>query len=440
MSLSSDEVASLLLALSLLLIAAHGTGHLFARLRQPPVIGEILGGLLLGPTVLGAVAPGVQSALFPTGGATATVLGAVHQLGLLLLMFLAGQELRTTAAAGERKTVAWVATVGIVLPLGIGIAAALPLDAGRYSGPAGSATTFTLVFGIAIAVTSIPVISRIMLDLGILQTSFARIVLSVAVLEDVVLYVLLALTLGLADANEADPGGLAGLLGTDSPVATGAGYVLGASVFLGLFLLWGSRLYAAAAGHRANLLARRDPTAFQLVFLLLAASACVLLSVNPVFGALAAGFSVARGTGPTAAADRESRDSLRRFSLAFFIPVYFAVVGLSLDLQRDLDPAFLAGFLVLASLAKGVSVWVGARLSGQDRATSVDLAMALNARGGPGIVLASVTLSAGIISRSFFTTLVLLSVLTSQFAGNWLHHTRGRPARPGVPAAPADLP
>ncbi len=439
MLLSSDEVVAVLVTLCLLLVAAHGVGQLFVRLRQPRVIGEIGGGLLLGPTVLGAAAPGVQRQLFPTTGTTAAVLGAISQLGLLFLMFQAGQELRTTAGRRQRRTVGWVTGFGLLLPLGLGVAAALPLDAGHYSGPAGSRATFVLVFGIGTAVTSIPVISRIMLDLGILGTRFARTVLSVAVLEDLVLYVLLAVTLGLAQAGTAGPGGLIGLLGVTSPAAVWGLYVLGALALFAVFLARGGALYALLARGSA----RRDPTALRLTFLLAVVLCCVFLSVNPVFGALVAGISVARGQALLTRADpglaepgRVSQESVRHFSLAFFVPLYFAVVGLSLDLHRNLEVGFLAGFVAFGCLVKGGSVWLGARVAGADRATALDLAVALNARGGPGIVLASVTLAAGVISEGFFTSLVLLSVLSSQLAGGWLRHTR--PA--GLPELPAAAP
>src|SRR5262252_4840573 len=182
MSLETADLARMLIALTLLVLVAHTMGYLFTRLRLPAVIGEILGGLLLGPTVLGAVAPKLVADLFPEKGTTAVVLGVWYQLGLLFLMFLAGGEFREGAPPGRRKTVLAVTIAGLVVPFGAGLAVARLLDHAALSGPRGNATTFALVFGIAIAVTSIPVISRIMLDLGILNTLFARMVLSVAVL------------------------------------------------------------------------------------------------------------------------------------------------------------------------------------------------------------------------------------------------------------------
>ncbi len=419
MSLETADIAHLLIALTLLVVAAHALGHLFATLRQPPVIGEILGGLLLGPTVLGSVAPGVAEALFPESGVTATVLGATYYLGLLLLMFLAGGEVRVHAAPEERKTVLAVTTLGLLLPFCAGILIVRMLDHADFSGPHGSPATFALVFGIAIAVTSIPVISRIMLDLGILYTAFARVVLTVAVLEDIVLYVVLAVVLGLVQAQSEDTYGLWALFGVDSVVLSAAYYVVTTLLFFAAFLTKGADIFRWLAGSRVNLLEKRNPTAFRFVFLLMLGLCCVALGINPIFGALMAGLSASRADATVEEA-RRTWDALKRFSLAFFVPVYFAVVGLQLDLVRHLDVLFFLWFFLVACVVKSLSVWLGAWLAGESRSSSINLAVAMNARGGPGIVLATVTFSAGIINESFFTALVLLSIFTSQIAGFWL--------------------
>ena len=160
MSLTDADIAHILLALVCLLLAAHACGYLFARLRQPPVIGEILGGLLLGPTVFGALLSDQQAWVFPDEGRTATVLGAVYQLGLLLLMFSAGAEIRSVFHRGERRTALAITASGMVLPFAAGLGLLQVVDLERFHGDAENSTAFLLVFAIALAVTSIPVISR----------------------------------------------------------------------------------------------------------------------------------------------------------------------------------------------------------------------------------------------------------------------------------------
>lgn len=424
MSLETTDVAHMLIALTLLVVVAHVFGHLFAMLRQPPVIGEIMGGLLLGPTVLGAVNNGIAESLFPDSGAVATILGAVYYLGLLLLMFLAGSEVQIRAARSERKTVLSVTTLGLLLPFGISIPLVQVLDYTDFSGPHGSPASFALIFGIAIAVTSIPVISRIMLDLGILHTAFARVVLTIAVLEDIVLYVVLAIVLGLVQAQSGDMHGLWALFGIDSVTLSAVYHVAVTLLLFAVFLTKGADIFRWLANHRGNLLEKRNPTAFRLAFLLVLSLCCVALGVNAIFGAFMAGVSASRADDTAEEkSERESQhtwDALKRFSLAFFVPIYFAVVGLQLDLVRHLDVLFFLWFFLVACITKSFSVWLGARLAGESRSSSVNLAVAMNARGGPGIVLATVTFGAGIINESFFTALVLLSIFTSQIAGFWL--------------------
>lgn len=215
LSYTDRDTAHVLAALIVLLVSAHACGYLFARFRQPPVIGEILGGILLGPTLLERVWPSAHDWLFPTTGATAAVLGAAYQLGLLLLMFTAGTQMRGLISRSATRVVGWVAVAGLVLPFLAGLGVFAAMDLARFEGTAHDRTALLLVFAIALAVTSIPVISRIMLDLGLLKTRFARIVLSVAVIEDVVLYVVLAVALGSLPArvapNLASPANWAGI-------------------------------------------------------------------------------------------------------------------------------------------------------------------------------------------------------------------------------------
>lgn len=442
MALSTADLTHVLLAVVALLVAAHLGGHLFRLIHQPQVIGEIAGGLVLGPTVLGALAPSAQRWLLPTTGPTAAVLGAVYHLGLLFLVHLTGTELRRRGSGAQVRTIGLIAGVGLILPFLFGLGIARVADLRGLSGPAGSPMTLTMVFGMAIAVTSVPVISRIMLDVGILGTVFARIVLAVAVIEDIALYVILAIVLGVAQAEASDAYGLWSLLGTDSLPLAGMYFTLVPLTFIAAMLRWGPRAFARLSAARFNAVAERSPLAFRLVFLFLMCAACAGLGIDPIFGALVAGMCDADAVGRK---EHDSQEVLRSFSLAFFIPVYFAMVGVKLDLAHHFDLLFFCWFFALACAAKLFSVWLGARLAHETNSAALHLAVALNARGGPGIVLASVALGAHVINESFFTSLVLLSVLTSQLAGLWLGRAvaRGHVLSTGVPPIghpPADRP
>ncbi|WP_168204995.1 cation:proton antiporter [Bythopirellula goksoeyrii] len=436
MSLTTAETFHILVALALLLIFAHGFGFFFAYFRQPRVVGEIFGGLLLGPTFLGHFFPEIQQMAFPsTDQVTYPVLGAIYQLGLLLLMFCSGIEVRSKFEPGERRTALAITATGTLLPFGLGLLFLKlygwtdweMLDMHRFYGEAENDTAFLLVFAIAVAVTSIPVISRIMFDLKILETSFARIVLGAAVIEDILLYVVLAIAIGMVGQQEGDVSGLLGLL----QIAPDSGYaklyhVLVPLAFIAFSLLFGPRLYQFLSRFRYNLLMKSSPVAFLLVFMLIMTGLCILLGITPIFGAFVAGMVVGANDdsriGP-------SPDTIKNFSFAFFVPVYFAIVGLKLDLVHAFEPVFFLIFLVFACGAKSLSVYAGARGAGETKQGAWNLAVAMNARGGPGIVLASVAYDAAIVGESFYVILVMLAIVTSLMAGSWL----GKEVRSGEP-------
>jgi Kef-type K+ transport system membrane component KefB len=429
LSFADIDLARLLVALAVLLIAAHGCGSLFARFGQPPAIGEILGGILLGPTALAAVFPGVQHWIFPTTGMSAAALGAVYQLGLLLLMFAAGAEMRRLLQRNAVRAVGLIAGFGMVLPFAAGLGLVAALGVQDLIGPAGDHTALILVFGMAVAVTSIPVISRIMHDLNLLPTRFARIVLSAAVIEDIVLYVVLAVAVGLVQTRGKAAFGLPSALSIHTIAQNSLYHTITAVIFLVVALGFGGRAYKALRGLRANVLARRSPVAFQLLWLLSLSAAALVLGLVPLYGAFAAGIAVA--VADDSLAGQPDRNALTGVSFGFFIPIYFALIGIQLDLIHHFDPLFFGGFLVFACIAKAASVYLGARLSRENRFTSWSLAIAMNARGGPGIVLAATTYATGIINQTFFVSLVMLSVVTSLLAGSWLERIAPRLGAPG---------
>jgi Kef-type K+ transport system membrane component KefB len=261
-----------------------------------------------------------------------------------------------------------------------------------------------LVIGIAMAVTSIPVISKILHDLKILHTRFARLILGVAVFEDIVLWAVLAVATSLAQAGT-------------MPKQKIVLHVVITLLFFGTGLTVLPKLLRRAGAARWNIVAKNNPLAYLFIVLLGYTCLAALLDVSLVFAAFLAGFALSRDPEPQFT---EAISSLSRISFAVFVPVYFAAVGLKLDFSKSFSVGMLAGFLGIACLVKLVSAGLGARLAGFEWRDSVNLSMALNARGGPGIVLASVAFDAGIISASFYTTLVLVAVLTSQAAGAWL--------------------
>ncbi|MEA2637037.1 MAG: hypothetical protein QOE18_94 [Chloroflexota bacterium] len=427
LSFTNGETLHLLLTLSILLAAVHAVGFLFVKLRQPRVAGEIVAGLALGPSLLGFFRPELSHQLIAGSVSTTAVLGAIYQLGQLLLMYCAGATLRSHRRRGEGRTTSLIALIGNVIPFTAGAAFLLVLNPGGLIGTAENHTSLLIVFACGIAVTSIPVISRILADLGLMKTSFARIVLSVAIIDDVILYVLLSIAVGLVATTSTDSFALPSLLSiAPGSAPSDAYYVIVSVAIFGLPLAFGRSLVERMGALRFNILGRSNALAFQVVFMMAMTSLALFLGISPIFGAFVAGIlagtlSTSNEESATVSIDAaRAQATIQTFSFGFFIPIYFAVVGLKLDLIRQFDIPFFALFLAYACVVKALSVFAGARLAGEKRESAINLAMALNARGGPAIVMASVALDAHIISAKFYVDLVLLALVTSMMAGAWL--------------------
>src|SRR5580704_4466309 len=194
--MSNSELTSILFILLLLVGLAQLLGYLFLKFRQPKVVGEILAGVVLGPALIGRLpfAVGLMDAVKHQ----ASILTFVYWLGLLLLMFLSGAETRQLFSRNERREVAWLTIVGTGIPFVLGLIAGPWLIRPALAGPNGNRISLIIVLAVGVAVTSVPVVSKIFADLNILDTRFARLILGVAVLEDIVLWLALALATAMA--------------------------------------------------------------------------------------------------------------------------------------------------------------------------------------------------------------------------------------------------
>ncbi len=402
--MSNHDLTSVLFILLLLVGLAQLLGYMFVRLRQPKVVGEILAGVVLGPALIGRVPlfSGLTVAIQHQGN----ILNFVYWLGLLLLMFLSGAETRHLFSRKERREVGRLTIVGTGIPFVLALLLGPWLIRPALAGPNGNGISLIIILAVGVAVTSVPVVSKIFADLKILHTRFARLILGVAVLEDIVLWLALAVATAMAGQ---------GALNARSML-----YHLFVTVsFFGLGLTIIPRMVKRINMSRYNVLATHSPVAYAIVVLL---GYCVIagaLDVSLVFAAFLAGFAVVHKKRRLFS---EALDSIGKVSFGFFIPAYFAIVGLKLDLIRGFSLWMVAAFLAGSCAVKIVSVALAGRFAGFRGLDLINLALTMNARGGPGIVLASVAFDAGIISPKFYTTLVLAAVITSQVAGAWLDY------------------
>lgn len=398
--MSDSELARFFLSLVLLLVGALGGGHVFERLKMPRVIGEIVGGIVLGPSVLGLIAPDAHKWLFVGFPAQGALLSAFYWFGLVLLMFTAGFNIQAEGGGRSRRIVSALVVGALVIPFAFGYASAPLFDGTRLGEP----FAFKLVMGIAVAVTSIPVLSRLFLDLGMMSTRLARNTIGAATIQDLILWTMLAIATAVQHGDTADAAGIGRV------IAITLAFVL-ASIFFAPVAVRAIRRRIFGKFSEASL------TGYTMLLCLVFVAAASLLDVNIVFAALVAGLVMARFPSRHLAPVKQH---IADITIWFFVPIYFALVGLRLDLAHQFDALLTLFFIVASTAIKLGSCAIAAKAGGADWARALDYGIAMNTRGGPGIVLASVAHASGIIDDRMFTALVLASLLTSLATGLWL--------------------
>jgi uncharacterized protein (TIGR04206 family) len=404
--LTNTELTQFLISAVSLLIMAHSVGYAFERLALPRVVGEICGGFLLGPSVLGLLLPDVAGWLVPDGSLNAKLLSSVYWLGLILLMFTAGFRAQRNFEADDLRLTGVLLIGATVVPFSAGWGLTRWIDLSAYSGPQGNAVTLGLIVAIAVAVTSIPVISRIFLDLDIIKTRFAKIVLAASTAQDVILWAVFGVATSLAAAQ--------------SPSMVDAGLAAARTlIFTAVVLAVGPPLLRYANRLRINLVIKASRLGYTLVWCLLLVSLAAVLNVNVIFGAFMAG--IVLGTMPDSEFE-DAKTQISSFGLGFFVPIFFAIVGFRVDLPGAFDPMLFFGFLTFSTVVEGVCVFAAMRIARCSPLSSWHFAVAMNTRGGPGIVLASVAFDFGLIDERFFIALVLVAITTSLASGAWFAH------------------
>ncbi|MFL6714342.1 MAG: cation:proton antiporter [Sulfurifustis sp.] len=424
--MSNTEIGFLALLLGVFLALTHCLGYLAERLRQPRFVGEILAGVLLGPYAFGQLAPWLFSSIdtWTLSGTSKTTaaLDFIYWVGLFFLMFVSGSETRRFMAPENRREMAWLVGIGTLIPFSVvlvgGLAALVPLD--LIMGPAATPMSALLVLAIAVSVTSVPVIARIFYDLRILHTRFASLVLGCAVVEDIVLWAVLGVATAMATSRGADQGAI-------HEIAKHAASTL---LYMMIGLAIAPALLAQLNNARWNVLLRASPIAYIVAILFAYIAVASFFGVNSVFAAFLAGFGIVGGFGGRERSRfTDSHDALSKVSFSIFIPLYFAFVGYKLVFGQAFSISMVVVFLVGSSLLVLFARGVAAYLAGFRGLNALNLAITTNARGGPGIVLATVAYDAGLINAGFYSALVITAVLTSQAAGTWLRAIMSR----GVP-------
>ena len=391
-----STLASVLLALAVIIMTARALGSLFKRyLGQPPVIGEIVAGLALGPSLLGAVAPGAYAVLLPA--AAAPLLGVIAKIGVVLFMFLVGLELDPRRLRGHGHTTLAISHASIVTPFLLGATLALALYP-LYSYESISFTVFSLFLGVSLSVTAFPVLARILTDRRVQHTSLGVTALTCAAVDDVTAWTLLAFVASVASAE------LSGAAWT-------VGYV--AAYLAVMFLLVRPALTRFAAKEDAKT-GPLSQTALAVVCvgLLLSALATEAAGIHALFGAFLLGTFLPH-EGRLA---EQIRVRIEDMVVVLFLPVFFAFTGMrtQVGLVSGATDWLVCGVIILAAtLGKFGGSFAAARLTGLGWRESVGLGVLMNTRGLMELIVLNLGLDMGVLSPTLFTMLVLMALVTT---------------------------
>jgi Kef-type K+ transport system membrane component KefB len=422
---SSLDFVKLALQLAVMLGCAVLFGELMRRLRQPAVVGEMFGGIILGPTVFGLAAPAAYEWLFLASGDVAAVRDAATKLGMLFFLFYAGLEVNLSDLRVLGKRAVLIGLLGTLLPIaaGVGLVYALPRS---FWGPAVQEhfLSFALFIGMNLANSANPVIARILIDLKLLDRPIGALIMSATIVDDLVNWTLFAVILSdIAPSSGAPGGGL-----PKSLLLVMALFV----VVLGLGRWFGP---AALRRVRPHVSWPSGFIAVTAVFVLVASSAAEALGVHAFLGAFLVGVAVGDGD----ERHEEAHQALGHFVMSF-APIYFISMGMTTDFLANFDALLVAVIIVAACVSKVGAVILGAVAARMPIDREVwAVAFGLNARGATGIILAGVGLANGVIDARIFVAIVVMALVTSLMAGPmmsrllWAEHLLSARSTPQCP-------
>jgi Kef-type K+ transport system membrane component KefB/nucleotide-binding universal stress UspA family protein len=397
--MTDHTTATFVAQLILLLLVGRMLGEILARLGQPAIFGQLLGGIVLGPSVFGALWPELRQVVFPNTPQLKSMIDAVAQIGILLLLLLTGMETNLALISRRRRAVISTSLAGIALPGLCGILFGYALPANLV--PDANARLITaLLLGTALSISSVKIVAMVLMEIGAVRRDLGQLVLATAILDDTIAWVLVAVISGIA-AHGAQS-------------LAGAGVTLAATVaFVLVCLFLGRRIVASLIRWSNDYLTIEVPVITAILLIMLAAAlATELFGAHTALGAFLAGILV----GQSPILTEHIEDELRGLIIAFFSPVFFAVAGLNMDLRTLMDSTLLGitvAMIGVASLGKFLGAAIGGRVGGLTWLESTALGTALNARGSTEVIIASIGLSMGALSDRLYTMIVAMALVTT---------------------------
>ena len=389
----------LLVQIALLIAIGRGLGEVMQRIGQPSVVGELLCGLLLGPSLFGWLWPAAQHAIFPPSPEQKALLDGIAQFGILLLLLLTGMETDLGLVRKVGKAAIAISVAGIVVPFVCGFALGEFLPKSLLPHPEARLVA-SLFLGTALSISSVKIVAVVVREMNFMRRNVGQIIVASAIIDDTIGWVIIAIILSLAAHGSLDMYSVAQTL-------------FGTFAFLAISFTVGQRLvFRLIRWANDHLVSSAAVITVILLLMSLMAMITHVIGVHTVLGAFVAGVLV----GESPILTRQIDERLRGLISSLFMPVFFGLAGLSADLTVLEDPNILmltAALVLIASIGKFGGALAGGTLGGLTWRESYALASGMNARGSTEVIIATIGLSMGVLSQNLFSMIITMAILTT---------------------------
>ena len=398
--LGHADVVHLLVQLSIMLVMARLFAELLRKLNQPAVIGEILAGILLGPTVLGMLRPDWFEALYPAGAVAGVILSGFVQVAVIMLLFIAGLEVDLHIVWQQGRQALTTSLFGLIIPFVVGFV--FPYFFPQFFGIAdvNGRLIFALFMGTAMAITALPVIVRILMDINLFKSRMGLLVVASAMVDDLVGWLIFSVILGLIGKG----GGSMSIINTIILTIGFAAFMLTVGRgMLNRVLPWVNKKMAWPGG----------VLSLSLALCFLAAAFTEYIGIHAIFGAFIMGVAL----GDSEHFSERAKEIVHQFINNIFAPLFFVSIGLRVNFILNFDLGLTLIILAIAFVGKIVGSGLGTRLGGFSWKESLAAGFGMNARGAMEIILGIIALENGLINEKVFVSLVIMALVTSMTSG-----------------------
>jgi len=383
----------------LMLFVGRLLGEVMQRLGQPAVMGQLIAGVVLGPSILGAFAPSAYQALFPNTPEQKKMLDAIAQVGVLMLLLLTGMETDIALINRVRRKALFSSVAGVLLPFACGFTLGEYLPASMLPNPQQRLAT-SLFLATTLSISSVKIVAMVIRDVGFMRRNIGQVILASAILDDTIGWIIIAIIGAIASEGTINAAGL-------------SFSVVGTIVFLAFSFTVGRRIVTSIIRWTNDNFTIELPVITAILLLMFVMALFTeYIGVHTVLGAFIAGVLI----GQSPILTRHIEEQLRGLIIAFFAPIFFAVAGLSIDLSVLSSVFFIelaVGLILIASFGKVVGCYVGGRLGGLSHREGIALAVGMNARGSTEVIVASIGLSLGVLTRDIYTLIVVMAITTT---------------------------